>query len=128
MFCSSLLPGYTRRRKTKQTQSRDTDNIGYTRWRQTKQKQCYTYKRCFVRLCSHVFVGGRMSCLRYLCLCVNSGVQRIMCYVFVLFFLHLVYPMLLHKMKKNKTKTIQRHWQHRVHKMKTNKTKTIQRH
>jgi Flp pilus assembly protein TadB len=30
--------------------------------------------------------------------------------------------------RKNKTKTIQRHWQHRVHKMKKNKTKTIQRH
>ena len=45
-----------------------------------------TYKRCSVRLCFHVFVGGRMSYLPYLCLCVNSGVQRIMCYVFVLFF------------------------------------------
>jgi hypothetical protein len=27
-------------------------------------------------------------------------------------------------MKENKTKTIQRNWQHRVHKMKENKTKT----
>ena len=45
-----------------------------------------TYKRCSVRLYFHVFVGVRMSYLRYLCLCVNSGVRRIMCYVFVLFF------------------------------------------
>jgi hypothetical protein len=30
-------------------------------------------------------------------------------------------------MKENKTKTIQRNWQHRVHKTKENKTKTIQR-
>jgi hypothetical protein len=29
-------------------------------------------------------------------------------------------------MKENKTKTIQRNWQHRVHKMKENKTKTQQ--
>jgi hypothetical protein len=31
--------GYTRRRKTKQKQSRETGNIGYTRRRKTKQKQ-----------------------------------------------------------------------------------------
>ena len=42
-----------------------------------------TYKRCSVRL--HVFVGGRMSYLRYLCLCVNSGVQYIMCCVLFCF-------------------------------------------
>jgi hypothetical protein len=33
----------------------------------------------------------------------------------------------LHNTKKNKTKTIQRNWQHRVHNTKKNKTKTIQR-
>jgi hypothetical protein len=30
---------YTRRRQTKQKQSRESGNIGYTRQRQTKQKQ-----------------------------------------------------------------------------------------
>jgi uncharacterized ion transporter superfamily protein YfcC len=30
---------YTRRIKTQQKQSRETDNIGYTRRRKTKQKQ-----------------------------------------------------------------------------------------
>ena len=32
--------GYTRRRITKQKQSRETGNIGYTRRRETKQTQC----------------------------------------------------------------------------------------
>ena len=36
-----------------------------------------------------------MFYLRYLCLLANSGVQHILCCVFVLCFLRLVYPMLL---------------------------------
>jgi hypothetical protein len=47
-------------------------------------------KRCAVRLYLQLFVGGRMSYLRYLYLSAHSGVQHILCYVF----LHLVYPML----------------------------------
>ena len=35
-----------------------------------------------------------MFYLRYLCLFLHSGVQRILCCVFVLFFIRLVYPML----------------------------------
>jgi hypothetical protein len=35
-----------------------------------------------------------MSYLCCLCLLVNSGVQHILCCVFILFFLRLVYPML----------------------------------
>jgi hypothetical protein len=34
----------------------------------------------------HVFVGDLMSCLRCLCLFAHSGVQRMLCCVFVLFF------------------------------------------
>ena len=47
-------------------------------------------KRCAVRLYLQLFVGGRMSYLRYLYLSAHSGVQHILCYVF----LHLVYLML----------------------------------
>ena len=43
---------------------------------------------------SSVFVGGFMSYLHYSCLFAHSGVQHILCYVFVLFFLCLVYPLL----------------------------------
>jgi hypothetical protein len=35
-----------------------------------------------------------MSYLCYLCLLAHSGVQHILCYVFVLFFHRTVYPML----------------------------------
>jgi hypothetical protein len=42
--------------------------------------------------CSYLIVGGRMSYLRYLCLCACSGIQPILCCVFV--FLCHVYPML----------------------------------
>ena len=53
---------------------------------------CYTlisvtisaYKRCSVRLYLELFVGGRMPYLRYLCLFTHSGVQHILCCVFVL--------------------------------------------
>ena len=62
-------------------------------------------KRCSVRLYLQLFVGGRMSYLRYLCLFAYSGVQHIMSCVFFifvlctlccqfLFFLRLGYPML----------------------------------
>ena len=36
---------------------------------------------------TYLFVRGLMSYLRYLCLFGHSGVQRILCYVFALFFL-----------------------------------------
>ena len=52
------------------------------------------WKRCSVRLCLQLFVGGFMSYLRYLCLFVHSGVQHILCCVFVFYCLRLVYPML----------------------------------
>ena len=51
-----------------------------------------TSKRCSVRLYLQLFVGGLMSYLRYLCLFTYSGVQHILCCVFV--FLRLVYTML----------------------------------
>ena len=44
------------------------------------------YKRHSVILYLQLFVGGLMSCLCYLCLFVYSGVQHILCCVFVLFF------------------------------------------
>ena len=51
---------------------------------------CITFalERCSVRLYRHLFVGGLMSCLRYLCLFVYNGVQHILCCFFPL-----VYPM-----------------------------------
>jgi hypothetical protein len=39
-------------------------------------------KRCSVRHYLHLFVWGRMSSLRYLCLFVYGGVQHILCCVF----------------------------------------------
>ena len=42
------------------------------------------YKRCSVRLGLQLFVGGLMSYLRYFCLFVYSGVQRICCFLFCL--------------------------------------------
>ena len=42
-----------------------------------------TCKRCSVRLYLQLFVVGLMSYLRYLCLFSYSGVQHILCYVFV---------------------------------------------
>jgi hypothetical protein len=47
------------------------------------------YLRC---LC--LFEGGLMSYLRYLCLFAYSGIQHILCCVFVLFFFRVVYLML----------------------------------
>jgi hypothetical protein len=44
------------------------------------------WKRCSVRLYLQLLVGGSMSYLRYLCLFTHSGVQRILCCVFALFF------------------------------------------
>jgi hypothetical protein len=43
-------------------------------------------KWCSVRLYLHLFVGGLMSYLRYLCLFAYSGVQHILCCISVLFF------------------------------------------
>ena len=39
--------------------------------------------RCSVGLYLQLFVGGFMSCLRYLYLLVYSGVQHILCCVFI---------------------------------------------
>ena len=51
-------------------------------------------KRSSVLLYLQLFVGGHMSCLRYLCLFVHNGVQHISWCVFWFVFLRLVYPML----------------------------------
>jgi hypothetical protein len=51
-------------------------------------------KRCSVHLYLQLFVGVFMSYLRYPCLFAHSGVQHILCCVFVLFFIRVVYPML----------------------------------
>jgi len=50
--------------------------------------------RCLVPLYLQLFVRAHMSYLRYFCLFAHSGVQHILCYVFGLFFLRPVYPML----------------------------------
>jgi hypothetical protein len=42
------------------------------------------YKRCSVRLYLQLFVGGLVSSLRLLCLFVHSGVQHLLCCVFVM--------------------------------------------
>jgi hypothetical protein len=44
------------------------------------------WKRWSVRLYLQLSVGGFMSCLRCLCFFVHSGLQHILCCVFVLFF------------------------------------------
>jgi hypothetical protein len=44
-----------------------------------------SYLGCSVRLYLQLYVGGRMSYLRSLCLFTYSGVQHILCCVFVLF-------------------------------------------
>jgi len=43
-----------------------------------------------VRLYLQLFVGGRMSYFRYLCLLTNNGAQHILCCIFVFVFLCLV--------------------------------------
>jgi hypothetical protein len=50
----------------------------------------FRIKRCSVRRYHQLFVGGIMSWLRYMCLLAHSGVQCILCFVFLRF----VYPML----------------------------------
>ena len=47
------------------------------------------YKQCSVRIYLQLFVGGIMSYLHYLCLLAYSGVQHILCCMF----LRLVCPM-----------------------------------
>ena len=55
------------------------------------EKWFYVYKlQCLVRLYPQLFVGECISYWHYLCLFMYSGVQHILCYVF----LRLVYPML----------------------------------
>jgi hypothetical protein len=44
------------------------------------------YKRCSFRLYIQLFVKGRTSYLRCLCLFAHSGVQHLLCCVFALFF------------------------------------------
>jgi len=51
----------------------------------------FRIKRCSVRLYLQLFVEGSMSYSRHLCLFAHSGVQHILCCVFV----RLVYTMLL---------------------------------
>jgi hypothetical protein len=80
-FCFVCL---TRRRKTKQKQSRETDNIGYTRRRKTKQKQS--------RETDNIGSGLFLFCLS--CVLCTLCCQFLWI-VFVLFVLCLVYPMLL---------------------------------
>ena len=46
----------------------------------------FLVQRCSGRLYLQLFVGGLMSYLYYLCLSAHSGVQHILCCVFVLFF------------------------------------------
>ena len=41
-----------------------------------------------------LFIGGRMSYLRYLCLFAYNGVQQVLCYVVVGIFHRVVYSML----------------------------------
>jgi hypothetical protein len=48
------------------------------------------YQRCSVRLYLQLFVGWSMSYSRDLCLFTHSGVQHILCFVFVLFSLSCV--------------------------------------
>ena len=43
-----------------------------------------------VRLCLQLFVGGRMSCLRYLCLFAYGGVQSMLYCVFVRLVYHVL--------------------------------------
>ena len=54
----------------------------------------FRIKRCSVRLYLQLLVGWPMSYLRYLCLFAHSSIQHIMCCVFIIFCLSLVYPML----------------------------------
>ena len=48
------------------------------------------WKQCSLRLYTQLFVGGRMSYLRYLCLFTYSGVQHMLCCVFCFVYLRLV--------------------------------------
>ena len=50
------------------------------------------YKWCTVCLYHYLFVGGLMSYLRYLYFLPHSGVQHILCCVFILFFFVLCAP------------------------------------
>jgi hypothetical protein len=59
------------------TEGEDEPRIVFLRFRQKVKK------RCVVRLCLQLFVVGRMSCLRNVCL--HSKVQHILCCVFVSF-------------------------------------------
>ena len=43
-------------------------------------------RRCSVRLCLQLFIAGLMSYLHYLCLPAYSGLQHILCCVFILLF------------------------------------------
>ena len=54
------------------------------------------WKWCSIQLYLQLFVWGRMSYLRYICLFVHSGVRHILCCVFFVFcfFFRLVYHML----------------------------------
>jgi hypothetical protein len=78
----------------KATNQRRIDNT-MDKWKMTKgetmiynrlhRKLKIEQKRRSVRLYLQLFVGGRMSYLRYWCLFVNSGDQHILCCVFVFY-------------------------------------------
>ena len=48
-------------------------------------------KRCSIRLCLHLFVGGLMSYLYLICLLAHSGVQHILCWVLCCRFIWIVH-------------------------------------
>jgi hypothetical protein len=52
--------------------------------------------RCSVRLYLQLFVGGLMSYLRFLCFFAHSGVQDLLCCVFVLFFFPSLFKLSFH--------------------------------
>jgi hypothetical protein len=52
------------------------------------------WKRCSVRICLLLFVGGLVYCLFCLCLFTCSSVRCMLCFVFVFVFLRFVYSML----------------------------------
>ena len=71
--------------KDKQRSTKDTS------WIAIKALRCEAVtisvlKRRSVRLNLQLFIGGLVSCLRYLCLYAYSGVQHILCCVFPMFF------------------------------------------
>jgi hypothetical protein len=95
--------GYTRRRKTNQKQSRETDNIGYTRGRKTKQKQSretdnirYTRRRKTKQKQSREtdIIGYTRDCFCFVYLCLVYPMLSVSLDCFCFVFFRLVYHML----------------------------------